>query len=252
MVQVLTNAPPSSGNFSVSPLIGSELKTSFKFLASYWMDEDFPIYYQFGFSSDIGNNIVQDKSVARKGDSPLPAGHSSFGFQILCYVKVFDFMNAYSFKYFRVVVNTVDDAEISDLIARRVANASVSQLIQTISVVSFALNSVSCFDSPNCFARNRQNCSTVRDTCGSCYPGFIGEDGSHNSHCSSKNELSRIVNIGVGNTLNISNAYHYMCLFIFRYKKDYEYYNLHGSLEKLYLNAIFLGYCIAENNSNKK
>jgi hypothetical protein len=53
------------------------------------------------------------------------------------------------------------------------------------------LNRVDCTKAPNCIALNRNNCSSVANTCGSCLSDkYIGNDGDDNTLCKKAAGLS--------------------------------------------------------------
>jgi hypothetical protein len=57
-ITIIKNQPPIPGVFSIDPVSGSELSTSFSFYAYYWDDQDLPLSYVFSyrsFTNEIGN-----------------------------------------------------------------------------------------------------------------------------------------------------------------------------------------------------
>ena len=54
---------------------------------------------------------------------------------------------------------------------------------QIVSVSTAAINRVNCTKAPICSTLNRFQCATKDHTCGSCFSGYIGEDGESNSLC---------------------------------------------------------------------
>jgi hypothetical protein len=56
-ITIIKNQPPIPGVFSINPVSGSELSTSFTFYAYYWDDQDLPLSYVFSyrsFTNEIG------------------------------------------------------------------------------------------------------------------------------------------------------------------------------------------------------
>lgn len=196
-VTVTTNGPPQPGKFAVSPVSGGvALTTSFQFTASFWTDANLPISYQFGFLSPSSGvtMTLQARSEQSSSSSYLPSGSTSVQFMITATVQVFDVLNAVTTATSAVEVGPhVESSAALDSILKEQLSAcegNVDALKGAISLSSEAINSVSCDNAPVCTALNRMNCGKVRDTCGSCLVGYIGESGDHNSLCLSVEELS--------------------------------------------------------------
>ena len=191
-VVVATNDPPLPGLFSVSPLSGRELETSFLHQASLWRDVDLPLEYEFGylFPADPSTALaVQSKSADTNGFSLLPSGLAGDGYNVTCYVKVYDSYGAETLSSHIVKVSLSSQlqavASFSSWAASALKNATpnADALLEVISIAGTVLSRPNCTLSYNCSALHRSDCSTTSFTCGSCLTGYIGNYGHSNSQC---------------------------------------------------------------------
>ena len=196
---VKTNGAPYGGSYVADPSSeGIELSTTFLLSASMWMDEDLPLTYQFGFYSGSSSGqelVIRSKSELNYATTTLPAGLESNGYALNVTLKVYDSYSASISNKKVVVVKPMPKAELQNAVLSSLQNVSTSTLTadaltQLISVSSAALNRVECSGSPDCSTLNRESCSSVANTCGSCISGFVGEDGYHNSMCVSYASLT--------------------------------------------------------------
>jgi len=156
---VSTNGPPLSGQFSVIPVTGTALNTSFMFLSSKWFDEDLPLSYHYGFVAAGSLVTLQSRSEISYGNSTLPVGDASLDFSLQLFAQVFDVMNAQTVVYKTVTVRKtiVSTKRLNDLISTELSSgaSSVDNTKKVIGLVSSMLNTVDCSKSPNCTALNR-------------------------------------------------------------------------------------------------
>eukprot|EP01034_Spumella_vulgaris_P038536 gene38536-47586_t len=104
-VQVIVNAPPKLGAFSVDPPTGTELTTPFTFSASQWQDPQLPLKYQFGIISLSGAfTVMNSLSALTYGTSYLTAGSDTDGNKVTCVAMIFDAMAANTSVTTQVVV----------------------------------------------------------------------------------------------------------------------------------------------------
>jgi hypothetical protein len=74
-VTIATNSPPFGGALTVDPEEGVMLETKFSMLSFNWMDEDFPLSYQFGSLSSLSDLIVlRSKMELSHTSTLLPSG----------------------------------------------------------------------------------------------------------------------------------------------------------------------------------
>jgi hypothetical protein len=195
VVKVVTNGPPISGSFTVSPSSGTELSTLFQFYSSYWVDSDLPISYQYSFISptDGAVNVILTKSLSSSGTSLLPAGSSSSNYQVILVARIYDAYDAYTEtdSTVEVVEYVANVANMTDLLSSTLSSASGSDsaIQASISVISSVLNRVNCTLAPNCTELRRAGCAALDHTCGECYDNYAGETGYANSKCYTEAEL---------------------------------------------------------------
>lgn len=183
-IQILTNGPPLPGYFSVLPAIGGiELSTYFRFLASYWNDENLPLKYQFGFlDSSQRKFILQSTSESSNFDSLLPSGSAKKLFQVSCFGNVFDDFGVNTSTYTTVEVLVSDsEVDIVDFLAS--SNGDSESTKVSLYVGLSVMTTVNCSGVRNCDKLNRYDCSVKSFSCGDCLPGFIGESGSGDAMC---------------------------------------------------------------------
>jgi REJ domain len=95
-VNVVVNSPPVSGIFTVDPLSGTELLTTFNVAASLWYDLDLPLSYAFGFVSNSGSLVISSISETAYVDTIYAAGQDINGFNVTTVVRVYDSTLAYT------------------------------------------------------------------------------------------------------------------------------------------------------------
>jgi hypothetical protein len=189
-IAVSVNAPPTPGACSVSPKSGVELTTSFEMIASYWVDHDTPISYEFGFLSSSTNVslVVQTKGVNSIATTYLSCGSSSKNYSLTTSFQVFDSLGASVTQFVTIQVVRLDlnATTITSKTAALLAEASgnVDGLKQIISVVANSIGTVNCSQAPNCTALNRLDCLSTPQTCGTCLSDeYVGVSGDSNTAC---------------------------------------------------------------------
>jgi hypothetical protein len=190
-LSISTNSPPLPGTFSVSPLTGQSLSTSFKFQALFWSDADLPLSYQFNYySSRISSNvIIRGQNPSTTSSSILPEGSALLNHQIQCLLQVFDSLKAQSVRTANLTVVPSTNSSITSSFLNILRSQSSGQDASTdnsrvaVSIVATSLTKVNCSNLPfSCTALRRNPCSSLSQTCGDCLNGFIG-DSQANSLC---------------------------------------------------------------------
>ena len=99
------NIPPQAGYYSVTPIGGTSLVTTFDFIASQWSDMDVPLSYEFGY---ITNNnlflVLRLRITVAYDPSLLTSGIIDRNFTLNSRVQVYDSMGASSYLDFEVRV----------------------------------------------------------------------------------------------------------------------------------------------------
>ena len=183
-VTVSTNSPPRGGSFTTSPTEGKALSTVFTLLAQYWISDELPLLYEFGFISNSAKGVLlplQEKSEAPFAESILPSLFQNVTSWLNLYVFISDILNSNSSAYFEV------ELQPSHLLLQELQKLvnSNSQLpsSSSLSVFLSQLNAVDCSSTLNCSSLNRAPCASVQNTCGSCLVGYYGIDSDDNSPC---------------------------------------------------------------------
>lgn len=198
-ITIITNAPPTPGLFTISPSKGQETKDKFEFSAYRWNDDDRPLSFAFSYyDSKRQLQEIKARSEISLASSLLPAGQDINNFTISCTAQVYDVYDAYAIatKDVQVTILVISSDDLSKKVAASLAAASQAVSLdaskQTIAMSSSMLNRVSCVNAPNCPSLNRENCSTVENTCGICKDGYTGDDGPSNNLCVSSNSTRAI------------------------------------------------------------
>ena len=191
-----TPSPPSSGILIVSPNSGVAFNTSFYVSTPYWATsaDSLPLLYEYSYKlSPFGPAMIFKTATERAYiHTSFPAGLSSSSYAIVVTAKIMDIQDASSTVTTSVTVMTNINGSISalaDFLSVSLSNAKytadVDLAISTVNAIASTINSVDCIYAPNCSALNREACHDKDGTCGSCYPGYVGVVGSHNSMCHS-------------------------------------------------------------------
>jgi hypothetical protein len=196
-ITVTINSPPRAGVFQVLPNSGIELQDKFLFSAGQWMDNDLPMFYQFGYISPLGATVIAlSKSLRAYGTLLLPAGSGSMNNILGTFVVVFDALNANSSLSYSVVVNhggeqsnSLEKISAEFRNSGNLSTASIDEVKQFNGLVTYLLGRVNCSLAPNCTSLHRRRCSTTPHTCGSCISQYTGENGDSNSICLMKSAI---------------------------------------------------------------
>jgi len=184
-VVVTTNTPPLPGGFSVTPTSGTELNTTFRFIAFRWEDVDLnlPLTYAFASHSALGGySVFRTRREKTSTESKLAAGIASLNYEYGVRVQVYDILDGRSTANSEVRVEPQSNITDADL-TNSLNNVSSAGLREAVNVVSGVINSVSCDDAGNCTQLHREECGSLANKCGSCLDGYYGESGAANSMC---------------------------------------------------------------------
>ena len=184
-------APPSSGVFTTSPSEGKELRDFFHFSTSRWYAEsaDLPLTYKFGYipSNGEGYAVIKLRSELSYVSSALPAGPSLSGYKVTTIVVAYNILDAERMLQYDVVVKPVlsDSTEVVGAIGMllNMSSGNIEETKRAVSLGISVLNIVNCSLAPNCSRIHRFECALVPHTCGPCFDGYVGSEGSSNSHC---------------------------------------------------------------------
>jgi uncharacterized membrane protein (DUF485 family) len=187
-ISVVTVSTPTPGVLVVSPLTGTELQTVFSFSAARWEDDYLPLQYVFGYINPVTDQFsaMVPKSYATFISTSLAAGDPTNEYYLSCYLSVFNSYQANTtlFESLKVSVTALSADEVSSRLATSLnASLSVSEITQAVTLYGGVLNRVNCSGSLDCAALNREACTSVTDTCGSCLASFFGVAGPSNDLC---------------------------------------------------------------------
>eukprot|EP01038_Epipyxis_sp_PR26KG_P006100 gene6100-8408_t len=194
-IDLNVNVPPISGDFSVYPLVGQALSTSFTLSSFGWISGDLPLTYSYGFVSVIDNslNIIRSRSVIAHTSTLLPRGNEFSNYLTDTVVIVYDDYDRNSSS--TETVQVYPYSGILYNLSNSLSTSSPESIRQYLGVISTALNYPNCSLSANCSALNRHSCSSVDHTCGSCYDGYIGVIGSANTLCSELSNRRKLLTV---------------------------------------------------------
>ena len=200
-IQVLTNSPPISGTFIVSPSDGVEFTTDYTLYASFWVDDDLPLTYEFLIDAGNVDDIIAPKGENKYAITQLPMGEVSNDYHLALIAKVYDYYGLGSSATASTVVNSLDLDTISHTsvllsVLDSVANTNDDLALVTISLISNSLNKVNCTLAPNCSLLNRDNCSFIDHTCGSCFTDYLAVSSDSNAMCYSQSSLETVLASG--------------------------------------------------------
>jgi hypothetical protein len=196
-ISVLVNAPPRPGMFEIRPDSGIELKQSFSFVCSRWLDDDLPLSYQFGFVTTNGEQMVlRSRLQTSYADLVLPAGSVVDNFFLSGLVQVYDSLNGNNSAIAKVQVLqeiTFGTDQLANFVASSLAENvnSIDGIKQGAAMSSYLLNRVNCSQAPDCASINRKACYRTPNTCGPCISDqlYIGDNGDSNERCVLISEL---------------------------------------------------------------
>ena len=194
-VTVITNDVPRSGIFTIFPVSGVELQDKFTLSATQWSDSHLPLMYHFGYYS------VNDKAVTLKAknednyiESVLPRGHPishNASLILNCFLETYDFLGAFVTRTRGIIVNgsALNASELDTLysiLANETESNSDNDVIDEVVDIHLpaAVIIINCSMAPDCMSLNREPCSNIAHTCGTCFPGnFLGQAGDANTFC---------------------------------------------------------------------
>jgi hypothetical protein len=201
---VTVNAAPLPGTFAVGPRSGTEINTTFTFVASQWYDADLPLQYQFGYMASSGTAVtLRSKAEVAFWSGVLTAGSSFDGNLVNCTLQVIDSLEASRSVFDTVRVakqeyrtSTTVAATILDVLTA--AEGSVDGIKQATALSTYLLNEVDCSNAPNCTSLNRQACCRIPHTCGPCLSHqYVGDEGDSNQPC---HLLTNLTQFSVGSS----------------------------------------------------
>ena len=179
------------GTFTAVPSEGVELKTVFKFTASFWDDVDIPLTYELWYaSSTSGKNLLRSRSDDQLHYSVLPSivpGAEN----MTVFLSVYDSQDASSIAQVLVTVHldSLDVLKLRTYFNSALDGQSAEKTLLGAVIASESMNKIECTLAPVCWDLNRYNCSTTSNTCGECLPSFVGEVGHKNSLCMNQTQL---------------------------------------------------------------
>jgi hypothetical protein len=192
-VTFTTVSSPTPGALSITPTSGTELTTTFAFMAQHWTDDYLPLQYSFGFVDAVHmrQSVLAPKSYIGLVGTQLSAGITANEFAVTCFVAVFNAYGANATMYESVVVVElqVSDETLTTSLATALDTASTNAavLVQTLTLYSSAYNRVNCSAAPNCTQLFRSSCFGVSNTCGPCLNSgankYVGVPGNSNKAC---------------------------------------------------------------------
>ena len=132
-IVINTNSPPSDGSFIVDPTAGIELKDLFSMSASLWIDDDYPLSYEFLYyfnsnssssSSSSGSStlVLRSRSQIPSAMVYLSANTMNTTSIAIIIARVYDGLDAYTSLSLPVTVSTqqLSPAEYGNLIGTSV------------------------------------------------------------------------------------------------------------------------------------
>ena len=222
-VDVFINAPPTPGQFDVSPVYGGiELNTSYAFSTKFWTDDDGDtLGYAFGYKTEKGTVMITRHQLLFGSSAklllPLFAYDTITGHgRVTCVAYIYDSLGANATSLFEVYpkpISSLSEAEGSgsgsgadgsivklttlqsflDSKTKDAEEQGLSDLdgFRNVLVsVAASLDIVNCtlptsvIDVGGCAGLRRSECMGTDRTCGPClYADYIGQSGDSNSPC---------------------------------------------------------------------
>ena len=200
VITVVVSGPPTSGKVVSLPPNGTALQTVFSISSIGWTSPsgDYPLQYDFAYQTSPGSTSLQLalKSVRTSVGTTLAAGtainefavnvtggvYSSYGARASASISVLVVSNNYT------VGNLVD--YVKNGTSKSLLSYNLDTTLSTVNTASSFITSLSCGSAVNCSSLHRHECgpSTLPQTCGSCFSGYIGVNGSSNLPCKSSNQ----------------------------------------------------------------
>jgi low affinity Fe/Cu permease len=198
-ISITVNAPPSLGQFVVSPISGTAYLEVFSLTCSGWSDSDLPLSYQFSFLSLTGRTLItKSLTPLPYSGTVLPEGQKDNNQLVTCQADIYDNLNANSTSFKSVEVHSLLIANISQLVRQSIdprLAIDLDDLIKGVNIASSLLNVPNCSLSPNCTTLNRFSCLSTSHTCGPCDVSFISSIlGDGNEQCVKSNSGAVVIN----------------------------------------------------------
>lgn len=203
---ITINKPPSGGSVSLSPSSGDALSTSFYIFALLWTSSNLPLQYSFTYQVSSSQNELTIRALNQISYtySTLPAGTQANSYQLTIKNYAVDSYSAQSVAVSAVspVVKVNSNANITNILSSSLSNSfssgNVDGAVQAVNNIASTVNIVNCTlaSSTFCASMNRDVCSSVPNTCGSCLTGFKGIVGNANTKCFNSTSSSSIGSVG--------------------------------------------------------
>jgi hypothetical protein len=219
-IVIAINGPPAVGRLKSEPMSGIMLQDIFELSASLWTDEDIPLQYEFAYSTTDESvlqgffyppltpipsvlkttysqyYIIRAKLEQSYYSTILPQGLPQYQYGLSIRIKVFDALNANGHNL--VVVQSLPrpisietlEETFNDVFRMNAASRNDSSLTvnndlsrSAVAFVGSTLNVVDCMGALSCRSLNRNPCTVVANTCGSCLDGYFGDGVFANTMC---------------------------------------------------------------------
>ena len=193
-ISLTVNAPPTSGQITVTPQSGMALSTLFAGTQSGWVDDGLPLTYDFWYSVSSGSTPTPGTTAqillslglptpTATVSSVFPSGTvTMMGRAIDSYGAI---ANVTTIVSVSAMANFNPAVYLSSTLSASLAAGSASSVYQSINAVSSMLGSINCTAAPNCTALHRAPCQSTPNTCGSCLQRHVGITGDSNVRCKS-------------------------------------------------------------------
>jgi uncharacterized membrane protein len=187
-ITLTVNAPPSLGNFEVTPSSGTAYVDLFHLICNSWTDSDLPLFYQFSFLSNSGLTLItKTLTTLSYTETVLPEGLKENNKKLTCQADIYDNLNANTTVYSLAQVNTLFKANLTALVHFNIDSKNaidLNDLIKGVNIASSLLNQPNCTLAPNCTQLNRFPCLSTSHTCGPCQISyFASSTGDGNELC---------------------------------------------------------------------
>ena len=212
VLSVVMNAPPAGGVFDVTPSNGVAISTTFNFRATSWLDDpaDYPLQFMMSYyltGRDVDAVLVSSLSTRALVPALVSAGVLGNNNGVTAACDVVDVYGATHTATFPVVVlpntdplDTITATAVA-AISTAMTSRDISLVRQVIAGLSAHVNAANCNNVPAsgpraCDTLNRNQCSTVDNTCGVCLDGYQGVSGPSNTPCVSAAYLLALLPLG--------------------------------------------------------
>ena len=187
-VQIVVNKPPENGKLEVEPSEGLAMNTTFSMRTYGWLDDptDYPLTYIMSYylQSPEDEVIIRAASENPRAKAKLAQGFQTMEYRVFVVVKASDIYEGMVQAVVPVVVNPMQDfSQVDNMLGDAIESGDPEVINQIVGAVIVSVNTVDCTLADKCAIYNRQECSTVPQTCGECLPGFVGTPGHANALC---------------------------------------------------------------------